>query len=602
MTDDPDYPKQSDSRRSTAFEKFAQNTGMHLVPYIVSGRHRRYRVAWGLLMGAAIVLLLSQIIVIFQKLYSYPTSAKIFVTYDSPLNFPAVTFCNLNPIAINKLPLRWRYKRAADKRDKNYKDLLSFVHRKLMKGMNTVAGRELPILLKKTKITFPKVIGNKKIISKNDSEPPQRTNSSKPKPKPKKRPVTKQKTREAINKDRLMYLINAVDPRRRDTFLYRLEDLLVACSFQGIPCDLEDFVRVVNPHFGSCFTFNSGMTAAGASRSLKQVTNSGMTNGLELTLFIDSPNYVSEVSDVTGFRVQVHDPNRPAMPDRNGHMLHPGAFTTLGVRLTRFKRVPSPHGKCKHFTEKEKLERNMFMDSLPLTTPGMAVCMRTCEQLAILKACNCYSLDHGFASAHAFDSANYYARKRPCDVSRNITAYNCSTAVLKEVAEGKHGCKSQMCRYLPCHCRRYAVSLSAGKWPTKVNLRKRSALKRFIRKRLWKTLRRSRKKRNYVRNNFLKVLVFMEDLNVINIESHPAYLFVDFLSELGAQAGLWLGISLVTIIEVMVMLGEIAWFYLNPIFTRFQDTWINANHKYRDSYETMPDTGTTLEKENCSPK
>lgn len=572
------YSENGEGRPSAAFESFAHNTGMHLIPYIVSDRHRRHRLAWGLLMIIAVGLLISQISVIIQKLYSFPTSAQMFVTYNSPMDFPAVTFCNLNPIALNKLYAhsqgRSRYKREVRKSDKNVEELLYFIRNKQLSS--------------KTKVWLP---SRGSIIAFGRKKSEKHPQTKRP-PKKSKNSTSKRKTQEATDRDRLMYLINVVDEKARDSLLYHLDDLLVACSFKGLSCDQKDFVRVRNPHFGSCFTFNSGVTVTGRSRTMKQITNSGMASGLELTLFIDSENYVPDMADVAGFRILVHDPNRPAMPDRNGHMLHPGAFSTLGVRLTRFKRVPAPHGKCKHYNAKERTARNMFQDSFPLTSPGMAVCMRTCEQLAILKTCGCFSLEHGFATAHAFESVNKEARNRACDISEEKSAdHNCTESVLKEIAEGKLGCKSELCRYLPCNSRRYTVSLSTGKWPStskRIRRQGKHSVNSFIKRQglehrfdLFHSMSR------FIRNNFLKVLIFMEDLNVVHVETQPAYLFVDFLSELGAQAGLWLGISVVTVIEIFVMLCEVVWFYFNPIATRLLNIWtklINTKKK-QNSYE-----------------
>lgn len=54
--------------------------------------------------------------------------------------------------------------------------------------------------------------------------------------------------------------------------------------------------------------------------------------GLKLNLFIDSNQYVSELSHAAGARIVIHDQDELAFPDEEGINALPGISTSVGVR------------------------------------------------------------------------------------------------------------------------------------------------------------------------------------------------------------------------------------------------------------------------------
>ena len=61
------------------------------------------RLIWALLFLAALGILLSQIVILMQSYFAYPVAVNVEYNFSKSLSFPAVTFCNLNPIRNSKI-------------------------------------------------------------------------------------------------------------------------------------------------------------------------------------------------------------------------------------------------------------------------------------------------------------------------------------------------------------------------------------------------------------------------------------------------------------------------------------------------------------------
>lgn len=461
------------------------------------------------------------------------------------MKFPAVTFCNLNPMRKDRLQKMIRSQKVRHRRS-----LMS--EQQGLDGLNYLM-----------KLNTPNDDETQQFVGDSPPGSPIPSNySNKPKEKWRLKLNLHEKKSDVEQKDKTMFYMNILSPDVLSNVTYSLSDILIDCSFQGRHCDFDrDFVRVMNPRYGACYVFNSGMLASMTPVPYKNITNSGTDNGLELTLFVDVDNYLPGISDVAGYRLLIHDQRNPPMPDRDGFVLHPGAYTMLGLRSNTLQRAEEPYGMCKHFTKADNESMNMFLDSLPLTSPSMTTCMRTCEQSEIMFHCGCFSLNHGYSSALAFKTLNVSARKRPCFMDYGSSDFKCVIERLQEVTKPDRYCKMKLCRHIECESRRFDASQSIASWPTANSF---EAVRKLMRARPIPMQNYERlvtdKGNDSLRNfkhNFLKVLVYFEDLTEIRIQAKPAYGYVDFLSDLGGQGGLWLGISAFTIVELFVLIVEL---------------------------------------------
>ncbi|CAG5086450.1 Oidioi.mRNA.OKI2018_I69.PAR.g11213.t1.cds [Oikopleura dioica] len=88
----------------------------------------------------------------------------------------------------------------------------------------------------------------------------------------------------------------------------------------------------------------------------------------------------------------------------------------------------------------------------------------------------------------------------------------------------------------PCDVRRYSKEISLLKLPSNASVEYLSA--------------KYKKPQNYIRKNFAKLNVFFEALNYEKIEQKKAYEFGALLGDIGGQMGLFIGGSILTLLEI----------------------------------------------------
>lgn len=54
--------------------------------------------------------------------------------------------------------------------------------------------------------------------------------------------------------------------------------------------------------------------------------------GLELELYIEEHEYISDIQESSGIRVTIHEQNKMPFPEDEGLSVQPGALTSVGIR------------------------------------------------------------------------------------------------------------------------------------------------------------------------------------------------------------------------------------------------------------------------------
>ena len=75
---------------------FVENTTLHGLSYVVTGKSRIRRILWAVFLLTAIAFFSYQSISMLKKYFSFPNTTKVSLKYDSMPDFPAVTICNFN--------------------------------------------------------------------------------------------------------------------------------------------------------------------------------------------------------------------------------------------------------------------------------------------------------------------------------------------------------------------------------------------------------------------------------------------------------------------------------------------------------------------------
>ncbi|XP_053740324.1 acid-sensing ion channel 1C isoform X1 [Synchiropus splendidus] len=296
---------------------------------------------------------------------------------------------------------------------------------------------------------------------------------------------------------------------------HRLEDMLLECKFRGEACTYRNFSTIYT-RYGKCYTFNSGLDGNPLLTTLK----GGTGNGLEIMLDIQQDEYLpvwgetDETSYEAGIKVQIHSQDEPPFIDQLGFGVAPGFQTFVSCQQQLLQYLPPPWGDCK----------STPIDSEYFSTYSITACRIDCETRYLLENCNCRMV-HMPGSSTVCTPEQYK---------------DCADPALDFLVEKDNDyCVCQT----PCNMTRYGKELSMVKIPSKASAK-------YLAKKF-------NKSEQYIGENILVLDIFFEALNYEKIEQKKAYEIAGLLGDIGGQMGLFIGASVLTILEIFDYLYEV---------------------------------------------
>ncbi|KAF6036229.1 SCNN1D [Bugula neritina] len=304
-----------------------------------------------------------------------------------------------------------------------------------------------------------------------------------------------------------------------------IEEMLQGCTFQGRTCGPEDFYQFYDRKYGNCYTFNSGM-----DQQVAKVTSPGAPFGLSLTLFINQPMYVPALSKQSGVRVLLHRQGEVPLVAEEGFNAPPGMESAIAVRYIEISRMPGEkYSNC----TKQSLSEGSFHEFYPGNYTQQA-CLKTCLQKGIIKECGC---------------ANALYRSPPDVEICNVDKVTC----LEEVEENL--LESDVCLgSCPIQCweSQYQHSISTSQWPSNNYEPYLEQTLKTRGKALKKMLEAS--DRDGLREEFVKLEIYFDNLNFYRYKERPSMTFEDLIGNIGGHLGLWIGMSVISFVEVFELI------------------------------------------------
>nr|XP_033773255.1 acid-sensing ion channel 2-like isoform X1 [Geotrypetes seraphini] len=300
-----------------------------------------------------------------------------------------------------------------------------------------------------------------------------------------------------------------------DRLGHQLEEMLLSCKYRGEQCGPHNFSAVFT-RYGKCYMFNSGQDGYPLLTTVK----GGTGNGLEIMLDIQQDEYLpiwgdkEETTFEAGVKVQIHSQSEPPFVQELGFGVAPGFQTFVATQEQRLTYLPPPWGECQ--------AAEMGSDFFPVYS--ITACRIDCETRYIVENCNCRMV-------HMPGDAPF-----------------CTPEQYKECAEPALGLLAEkdsnfcICR-VPCNLTRYNKELSMVKIPSKTSAK-------YLEKRF-------NKSEKYISENILILDVYFEALNYETIEQKKAYEVAGLLGDIGGHMGLFIGASILTILELLDYMYEL---------------------------------------------
>ncbi|KAJ8029871.1 Amiloride-sensitive sodium channel subunit gamma [Holothuria leucospilota] len=491
-----------------------QNTSAHGLPNMLRAKTLLGKLMWFFLFVAGIGALTWQIADRLNRFFSNEYDVKLEINFSKEVPFPAVTFCNMNPLRTSELRAS-SIGRLSD----------------ILQAYDVPPGDSTP----QENNTPP---NNPADMPNPDNNPEQapdmKTTPGPPKDSPPDPPpisrrkrqlpvqmMTTQMTPEDMTTEGVQSWDNRVRPeffsQRADEHLIRemmanelsrlnvgeksrlghqLRTMLLKCEWQGYSCAPDNFTEFFNSQYGNCYTF-------GRNSDELRANHPGPANGLSLELFIEHEEYLRTLTDTAGIVLVVHESDKMPLPEDDGIQISTGFNTAVGIRQT---------------------------------------CERSCYQEAVVKTCSCAD------SSYPFVADDQLAE--PCNTVEHT---NCRKAVALSYRAGDITCDC----FNPCEETKYIPSISVAYWPSDVvkegiydDIKRTNQEARSF-------LLREADPSEWLEKNVAKVQIFFQEFNYETITQNPAYTLGDLLSDVGGQLGLWLGISVLSIFEIIETISAV---------------------------------------------
>ena len=299
-------------------------------------------------------------------------------------------------------------------------------------------------------------------------------------------------------------------------------NIVYYCGFiQGTNSELQHCEHELQPvltSLGVCYTFN-GITS---NKTNHYVTSVGAKYGLKMIFNASETNHPSNEENL-GVKIVVHERNDIARPNLYGFGIPWGESAYIGIT----KKI---NVDCTSNVE--------CIDDRELSFyPQYKYSQFACEQNAFVdhiaqpNVCNC------ILDSSSRPSSGPYGNTPNC-------TFNDTCCLLKEYSSFD----SQVVCHVPCHFEYYNNHISYSSFPTSP---------------FFKDLARSlNMSKDNIRDDFMSVSVFFEDLHVTTTTTEYSYSTTAFLSALGGALSLFLGVNFIVFTDfVMLLLDKCCCFF-----------------------------------------
>ena len=295
------------------------------------------------------------------------------------------------------------------------------------------------------------------------------------------------------------------------------EETIFNCRFMGRECNSSDFIPTLTPS-GVCYTFNGGR-----DEPILKTNGTGTRHALSFLVSIIQNEYSVAQNHDAGIKIAVHPQSEPPQPDELGIAVAPGKNAFISVRQTNVENKSSKR-RCKDASDTTSF--NFLQGEFPYS---VSACQIDCLRSNIVRNCNC--LGAGMAQSISTKSKFY--------TLRNCTVNDICCQVTEMTYTSPCDCQNACSKTL------YTTSASYSEFPA--NYAARDLVNSFFNISFDAAI---------FKENFLSVNIYFETLTVEEQITSNAYGVVALLSDIGGQLGLFLGASVISVLEFLTWLVD----------------------------------------------
>ncbi|CAF3788252.1 unnamed protein product [Rotaria sordida] len=322
--------------------------------------------------------------------------------------------------------------------------------------------------------------------------------------------------------------------------------MMYKCSFNDMPCSVNDFVRFTSFVYGACYTFNAQLKN-NAKRNTVYANKYGGDGKLSISLYIHSHQYVPSLRDGFGAVALVHDNTQLPNIEAAGIELASGRRQKIAYRKKTTYLLSSPYTTC---TKSVSPTMQAMFEYYNNTNYGYseALCYQLCGQIYAYEQCGC-------ANPILWNGRKFYVSSMNRVIFAPLCEYDnkCYKEAIGKLLTSSPLMNSYCSECLQeCVIKNFIIQTSSLSLPGEWEMEK---IKKFVENStIPKPTNWSRTWQDEIRKNYLTINVVRETSTVENSTQSTTMGVVDLFSNVGGQTGLWIGISLLSIMELIEML------------------------------------------------
>ena len=339
--------------------------------------------------------------------------------------------------------------------------------------------------------------------------------------------------------DLLIHLSLFFSDEQKRRLSYDLNETLISCKFSIYECNWTDFEMIYNKIFGTCFVFNSGKNAFGQNVPIKRLKQAGRFAGLQIEMYVDIPKQLKKFGPGYNGLIVVLSNNsfRNIYEDEQEILISPGSLTYIAVQRTIVNQMEKPYSEC--LTSSNSILYKRILDLNVSYT--RADCISLCRQLQIERVCKCSHFFH----------PNIFSKM--CTTSQEIDCMHVNHKAFDERSLPDE-CK-ELC---PFECKKMIFSTIHSQLNEFSNEKAQQYLEHKLLKSKYEEFNSSL---DDVKQSIVNLNIFYDRLSFTEISEKPSFTFVDLVSNVGGTFGLFIGISLLSLLEIVEIAYEMLYIF-----------------------------------------
>ena len=328
---------------------------------------------------------------------------------------------------------------------------------------------------------------------------------------------------------------------------HNLNDTLLSCIFNFELCNSNDFQWEWNNQYGNCFSFNSGLNAAYRKR---ESFLAGSTFGLRMEFYVNFNENLFDLNSILneyGLVIRIDNVSHVIDYLDDGIFISPGTNAFISLDRQFKTTLPKPYSNC------DDLSMENFNSPLyTLITESkyeytQKFCLEQCLQELFVRVCNC--------STSEIDSLN---RANYCSLEyQQKCIYQTYDSIYLNDDYVKKVCLPQC--PLECNSSKIVYTLSSSSLSPSIYkslLVRNGNLKADF-------INRSLDDERVILQSVVKLNIFYDSLSYTSTDESPQMDVVSLLGSIGGNLGLFMGVCLFSLGEILVAFIEIILFKIS---------------------------------------